>query len=61
MGATCFDPFGGSLSGLPWNQVNECCVHVGTPTMLTNSRNITCLRSELHKIEKTVQNLRGKT
>ena len=25
-----FRPFIGSSSGLPWNQVNEYCVHVGT-------------------------------
>jgi hypothetical protein len=37
-GGYMFRPFIGSLSGLLWNQVRECCVHVGIPTMLTNSR-----------------------
>jgi len=49
-----FRPFIGSTSGLLWNQVSECCVHVGIPTVLTNSRNITCLTIELHKTDVTV-------
>ena len=38
-----FQPFTGSSSGLLWNQANECCVHVGIPTMLTISTNVTYL------------------
>jgi len=49
-----FRPFAGLSSGLLWNQVSECCVHVGIPTMLTNSRNITYLTTELHKTDETV-------
>ena len=49
-----FRPLVGSSSGLLWNQVSECCVHVGVPTMLTNSRNITYLTTELHKIDVIV-------
>jgi len=55
-----FRPFIGSSSGLLWNQVNERCVHVGIPTMLTNSGNIIYLTIELHKIEMAVCNLRSK-
>jgi len=53
-GGYMFRPFIGSSSGLFWNQVNECCVHVGIPTMLTNSRDVVYLTIELHKIEMTV-------
>ena len=53
-----FRPFIGASSGLLWNQVNECCVHVGIPTVLTNSRNMTHLTTELHKIDVTVYNFR---
>ena len=49
-----FQPFTGSSSALPWNQVSECCVHVVIPTMLTNSGNVIYLIIELHKIEMTV-------
>jgi hypothetical protein len=47
-------PFIGSSSGLLWSQVSEFCVHVGIPTMLTNSRNITYLTTEVHKIDVIV-------
>ena len=49
-----FRPFIGSPSGLLWNQVSECCVHVGIPAVLTNSRNATYLTIELHKIDVIV-------
>ena len=56
-----FRPFVGSSSGLLWNQVSESCVHVGIPTVFTNSRNTTCLTVELHKADVIVWNLTGKT
>jgi len=46
-----FRPFTGSSSGLLWNQVSECCVHVGVQSMLTNSRNLTYLTTELHNCD----------
>ena len=46
-----FRLFIGSSSGLLWNQVGECCLQVGNPTMFTDCRNITYLTSELHKID----------
>jgi len=49
-----FRPFIGSSSGPLWNQVSECCIHVGIPTMLTNIRNITYLTIELHKTDVIV-------
>jgi len=49
-----FQSFIGSSSGLLWNQVSECCVNVGIPTMLTNSKNITYMTTELHKIDVNV-------
>ena len=52
-----FRPFIGSSSGLLLNQVSECCVHVGIPTMVTNNRNITCLTIELHKTDVIVWNV----
>ena len=50
-------PFLGSSSDLLWNQVSECCVNVGIPTMLANSRNITYITIELHKIDIQVSGL----
>jgi len=49
-GGYMFRHFIGSSSGLLLNQVSECCIHVGIPTMLTNSRNIIYLTILLHKI-----------
>ena len=51
-----FRPFIGSLSGLLLNEVNECYVHVRIPTMLSNSRNVTYVKIELHKIDGIVYN-----
>ena len=45
-----FRPSIGSSSGLLWNQVNECCLNVGNPTVLTNSRNTTYLTCSLHTV-----------
>ena len=55
-----FRLFIGSSSGRLWNQVSECCVHVEIPTILTNSRNITYLTIELHKIDVIVKLLEVK-
>ena len=49
-----FRIFTGSSSALPWNPVNECVVHVGIRTVLTESGNVTYLTIELHKIEITI-------
>jgi len=46
-----FQMFIESSSGLLWNQVSKCCVHVGIPTMLTNGRDIIYVTIELHKID----------
>jgi len=53
-GGYMFRSFIGSSSGFLWNQVNECCVHVGIPAMLTNSRNVRYLTIELRTIEMAV-------
>ena len=46
-----FRPFTGTSSGLFWNQVSECCVHAGIPTMLRYSRIIIYLTIELQKTD----------
>jgi len=50
-GGNMFRSFIGSSSDLLWNQVSECCVRVGIPIMLTNSRNITYLTIEMRKTD----------
>jgi len=46
-------PFIGSPSGLLWDQVSECCVHVGIPTTVRRLHVATIYRAEtcsLHTI-----------
>jgi len=55
-GGYMFQPFISSSPGFLWNQVNECCVHVGIPTMLSISRNVTYLT--IKYVEKLQEALR---